>query len=69
MWFDGCAQWAMFAAESEKAGCERIPDYAFDCHTQKGRKMGKTRLSSSETNRPALKPFQPVCSGAIYLPS
>lgn len=27
---------------SQKAGREKIPDYAFDCHTQKGRKMGKS---------------------------
>ena len=31
------------AADLQKAGREKIPYYAFDCHTQKGRKMGKSK--------------------------
>jgi hypothetical protein len=31
------------AADLLKAGREKNPDYAFDCHTQKGRRMGKTK--------------------------
>src|SRR5262245_14962399 len=27
----------------QMAGREKNPDYAFDCHTQKGRRMGKTK--------------------------
>ena len=31
------------AADLLKAGREKNPDYAFDCHTQKGRRMDKTK--------------------------
>jgi hypothetical protein len=43
----------------EKAGRERIPDYAFDCHTQKGRKMGKSKAEFFRDEQAALEPFQP----------
>ena len=47
------------AAELQKAGREKIPDYAFDCHTQKGRKMGKTKAEFFRDEQAALEPFQP----------
>lgn len=31
------------AADLLKAGKMKVPDYAFDCHTRKGRKQGKTK--------------------------
>lgn len=33
-----------------------IPDYAFDCHTQKGRKAGKTKRDFFRDEHKALKP-------------
>ena len=47
------------AAELQKAGREKIPDYAFDCHTQKGRKMGKGKAEFFRDEQAALEPFQP----------
>ena len=47
------------AADLQKAGREKIPDYAFDCHTQKGRKMGKTKAEFFRDEQAALEPFQP----------
>ena len=47
------------AADLEKAGREKIPDYAFDCHTQKGRKMGKSKAEFFRDEQAALEPFQP----------
>lgn len=47
------------AADLLKAGREKIPDYAFDCHTQKGRKMGKTKAEFFRDEQAALEPFQP----------
>ena len=47
------------ANDLEKAGREKIPDYAFDSHTQKGRKMGKTKAEFFRDEQAALEPFQP----------
>ena len=47
------------AADLLAAGREPIPDYAFDCHTQKGRKMGKTKAEFFRDEHAALEPFQP----------
>ena len=47
------------AADLQKAGREKIPDYAFDCHTQKGRKMGKSKAEFFRDEQAALEPFQP----------
>ena len=47
------------AAELQKAGREKIPHYAFDCHTQKGRKMGKSKAEFFRDEQAALEPFQP----------
>ena len=33
-----------------------IPDYAFDCHTSKGRKAGKTKQDFFRDEQKALKP-------------
>ena len=35
---------------------EAIPDYAFDCHTEKGRRMGKTKKQFFQDEYRALKP-------------
>ena len=43
------------AAELLKAGKEKVPDYAFDCHTLKG----KTKADFFREEQRALKPFQP----------
>ena len=36
-----------------------IPDYAYDCHTLKGRGKGKTKADFFHEEQWALKPFQP----------
>jgi hypothetical protein len=36
-----------------------VPDYAFDCHTRKGRKQGKAKADFFREEQQALKPFQP----------
>ena len=36
-----------------------IPDYAFDCHTAKGKINGKTKKEFFKTEQQSLKPFQP----------
>lgn len=47
------------AADLLKAGKEKVPDYALDCHTRKGRKQGKTKADFFREEQQALKPFQP----------
>ena len=37
----------------------QIPGYAFDCHTQKGRKMGNSKAEFFRDEQAALEPFQP----------
>ena len=40
----------------------RVPlsaDYAFDCHTLKGKRKGKTKTDFFRDEQRALKPFQP----------
>ena len=36
-----------------------IPDYAYDCHTPQGRKMGKTKQEFFKSEQAALDPFIP----------
>ena len=36
-----------------------IPDYAYDCHTPQGRKMGKTKAEFFKAEHEALNPFIP----------
>jgi len=36
-----------------------IPDYAYDCHTPQGRKMGKTKAEFFRAEQDALSPFIP----------
>lgn len=36
-----------------------IPEYAYDCHTLKGRRKGKTKADFFRAEQQALKPFQP----------
>ena len=36
-----------------------IPDYAYDCHTPQGRKMGKTKAEFFRAEQDALTPFLP----------
>ena len=47
------------AADLLKAGKEKVPDYAFDCHTLKGKRQGKTKADFFREEQKALKPFQP----------
>ena len=47
------------AADLLAASREEVPDYAFDCHTRKGRKQGKTKADFFREEQQALKPFQP----------
>jgi len=47
------------AADLLKAGKEKIPDYAFDCHTLKGKRAGKTKADFFREEQKALKPWQP----------
>ena len=46
--------------ELEQAGeYVPIPDYAYDCHTPQGRKMGKTKGEFFRAEQDALNPFIP----------
>jgi hypothetical protein len=36
-----------------------IPDYAYDCHTQKGRRQGRTKADFFKDEQRALRPWQP----------
>ena len=47
------------AADLLKAGKMKVPDYAFDCHTLKGKRAGKTKVDFFREEQKALKPFQP----------
>lgn len=47
------------AADLQKAGRKKIPHYAFECHTQEGRKMGKSKAEFFRDEQAALEPFQP----------
>jgi replication-associated recombination protein RarA len=47
------------AADLLAAGREKVPDYAFDCHTLKGKQKGKTKADFFRDEQRALKPFQP----------
>ena len=38
---------------------EPIPYYAFDCHTLKGKRKGKTKADFFREEQRALEPFQP----------
>ena len=40
------------------AGREEIPSYAFDCHTAKGRRRGKTKADFFREEQRALRPLQ-----------
>jgi hypothetical protein len=37
----------------------KTPDYAFDCHTLKGKRKGKTKADFFREEQKALRPFQP----------
>lgn len=39
-------------------GVEGIPDWVFDCHTLKGKRMGKTEVDMGEDEQAALTPHQ-----------
>ncbi len=47
------------AADLLAADREPIPDYAFDCHTLKGKRQGKTKTDFFREEQRALDPFQP----------
>ncbi len=47
------------AADLLAADREEVPDYAFDCHTLKGKRKGKTKADFFREEQRALKPFQP----------
>lgn len=46
------------ARDLQKAGRLEVPDYAFDCHTLKGRKRGKTKADFFREEQRALQPHQ-----------
>ena len=50
------------AAELLKAGKEKVPDYAFDCHTLQGEAKGQDEGGIFPRGATALKPFSRVCS-------
>lgn len=59
--YDQCASLDAdkLAAELEKAEREKISEYAFECHTQKGRRLCKTKAEFFRDEQAALEPFQP----------
>ena len=52
-----------FAPWAQDSGTAReyvpIPDYAFDCHTRKGKASGATKAQFFSAEHAALQPFQP----------
>jgi len=46
------------AADLLKAGKEKVPDYALDCHTLKGKRSGKTKADFFREEQAALEPFR-----------
>jgi hypothetical protein len=51
---------ATLTDELEQAGQYiPIPDYAYDCHTPQGRRMGKTKAEFFRQEQDALAPFIP----------
>lgn len=46
-------------ADLQAAGREPIPDYAYDCHTKKGRGQGKTKADFFRSEQAALRPAEP----------
>ena len=48
-----------FLKELEKTDFVEIPEYAFDCHTLKGKRKGKTKEDFFIEEFDALKPRQP----------
>ncbi len=46
-------------ADLLRAGKEKIPDYAFDCHTLKGKRNGKKKADFFREEQRALQPWQP----------
>ena len=42
--------------EEARKNPEKIPDYAFDCHTKKGRQRGKTKRQFFKEEQEALQP-------------
>ena len=38
---------------------EKLPEFTFDCHTNEGRKRGKTKADFFIDEQAALKPHQP----------
>ena len=55
----GLAERKLEKALAEADAYVPIPDYAYDCHTSKGKKMGKTKADFFKAEQEALKPFQP----------
>lgn len=53
------------AVDLLKAGKMKVPDYAFDCHTLKGKRSGKTKADFFREEQKALKPFQPGLFDAL----
>jgi replication-associated recombination protein RarA len=47
------------ALDEARANPEAIPDYAQDCHTAKGKRMGKTKAAFFQDEQAALSPRQP----------
>ena len=46
------------AADLLKAGKEKVPGYAFDCHTLKAKRKGRTKADFFREEQRALKPWQ-----------
>lgn len=42
-----------------ECNCDKIPGWVYDCHTLKGREMGKTDWDMTTTEQAALSPLQP----------
>nr|BDD44603.1 hypothetical protein 10 [Flavobacteriaceae bacterium] len=47
------------AIDEAREQTEAIPDYAYDCHTSKGKKAGKTKADFFREEQAALNPKQP----------
>ncbi len=58
----GCRSHLQLPSHGVSSGTPSVPiaDYAFDCHTLKGKRKGKTKADFFRDEQRALDPFQPV---------
>lgn len=56
--FDNCVDYEMVADLMKHSDTMSIPGYVYDCHTYKGKAMGKTQVDMFRDEQAALEPVQ-----------